>query len=522
MPALALSGDRAAIAPRVAGGMPIIVVGFSTETMDDALIDATDDVLSRLEARDDVAYAEVGGVERRITDAVVTGDGVRSANDFAKTGIWWRVFAGGAADYRYTTTLEDDHIEDLIERSIRGAKLLDQSAPAKYDWGTAHRATHPGWARGESSLADRAADEKAETVRSALADAVADLDVDRTRSSYRDERVETALLTTAGTSLTTTLERASTETVVVPSDGPKVDAHAGATTGAAFLDGIPDRFERLADRAREAAAADRTTLDETGRADVVLGPLAAGELIHQLSHYLEIDLVYFGSSPFEVGDRVGPADLSVEDRVRAGSWAARAYDAEGRPTQAATLIADGVVRNHLYDVPAAVEEDAFPAGNAIPSLGFEDPPRVHARHLDVAAGDATLPELCEGADLYVERVGTPRIGNEATRTKRTSTMPPSVLYAKDVAAATPSDFDDEPADQELHFPIEAGYVVRDGERAARVANGTVAVSLSDIRNVTALGTARRTLTGTCEKHKSMLPYAVTAPAMALSATVRGE
>jgi TldD protein len=488
--------------------------------MDDGLIEATDDVLSRLDADDDVAYAEVGGVDRRVADAVVTDDSVRSANDFARTGVWWRVFVEGAADYRYTTVLDDDHLDDLIERSLRAARLLDQSTPASYDWGTAHRATHPGWARGKTSLADRAAGEKAELVRSALGDAFADLDTCRTRSSYRDERIETALLTTTGTSLTTTLDRASTETVVDPADGPKVGKHAGATTGGAFLDGIPDRFGDLAERARAVAAADRTTLDDLGRSDVAFGPLAAGELVHQLSHYLEIDSAYFGSSPYEVGDRVGPPVLTVEDGVRAGSWAARAYDAEGRPTQSTTLVADGVVTNKLYDVPSAVEEEAFPAGSLIPSLGFDDPPRIHARHLDVQAGDATVPELCEGADLYVERVGTPRIGNEATRTKRSSTMPPSVLYAKDVAETTPSEFDGEATDQVIRFPISAGYLVRDGERASLVTDGTVAVSPSDLRNVTALGAARATITGVCEKHKSALPYAVTAPALRLETEVR--
>jgi TldD protein len=490
--------------------------------MDDGLIEATDDVLSRLEGDDDVAYAEVGGVERDVADAVVTGDGVRSANDLAQTGVWWRAFVEGAADYRYTTSLDDDHLDDLIARSVRAAKLLNQSTPASYDRGTAHRATHPGWATDETALGDRTADEKAGLVRSALRDSLADLDLDRARSSYRDERVETALLTTTGTSLTTTIHRASTETVVVPADGPKIRDHAGATTGGAFLAGIPDRFADLGDRAREVAAADRTTLDDHGRSDVVFGPPAAGELVHQLAHYLEVDSAYFGSSPFEVGDRVAPSVLTVEDGVRAGSWAARAYDAEGRPTQSATLIADGVVANRLYDVAAAAEEDGFPAGNAIPSLGFDDPPRIHARHLDVEAGDATVPELCEDADLYVERVGTPRIANEATRTKRSSTMPPSVLYARDVAETTPAAFEGEATDQEIRFPIAEGYVVEDGERASLVTDGVVGVSLSDWRNVTGLGAARRTRTGTCEKHKSILPFAVTAPAMALPATVSEE
>lgn len=55
--------------------------------MDDALVDVADSVLSEFEADDDVAYAELGGVERRLTDAVVTTDTVRSANDLTETGL---------------------------------------------------------------------------------------------------------------------------------------------------------------------------------------------------------------------------------------------------------------------------------------------------------------------------------------------------------------------------------------------------------------------------------------------------
>lgn len=490
--------------------------------MDDAVIDASDSVLSRLESNDDVAYAEVGGVTRRTTDAVVTADQVRSATDLTETGVWWRVFADGAADYRFATSLEDDHLKDLIDRSLRSAKMLDQTAPAQYDWGTMHRAAHPGWATDGRSLVDSTAEKKAERVRSVFADALGDLETDRTRSSYRDERVENVVMTTTGTAVNMTLDRASADTVVVPAGGPKLRQHAGATTGGSFLNSLADRFGELTNRAREIAEFDRTALDASGTTDVVLGPLAAGALVHQLSHYLEIDSVYFGSSPFEVGDRIGADALSVEDTVRPESWGARAYDAEGRPTQSVSLISDGVVSNHLYDVSAAIEEDAYPAGHTIPSLGFEDPPRIHARHLDVSAGDATDDELREGADFYVEQVGEPRIHNEATRTKRASTMPPSVLYAKDIAESTPSEFEREKGAQEIRFPVEEAYTLEGGERTSLVVEGTVAFSLADLQNVTALGTTRRTLTGTCEKHKSTLPFAVTAPAMRLFTDVRAE
>src|SRR6056297_1155983 len=111
----------------------------------EAAIDVAESVLDRLESNDDVAYAEVGGVARQATDAVVTAEEVRSASDVAETGVWWRLFADGAADYRYTTSFGADHLDTLVEKSVRSGQLLGQETPAEYDRGTVHRATHPGW-----------------------------------------------------------------------------------------------------------------------------------------------------------------------------------------------------------------------------------------------------------------------------------------------------------------------------------------------------------------------------------------
>ncbi|UPW01891.1 metallopeptidase TldD-related protein [Halorussus gelatinilyticus] len=499
----------------------------------EAVIDVTESVLDRLESNDDVAYAEVGGVARRATDAVVTAEEVRSASDVAETGVWWRLFADGAADYRYTTSFDANHLDTLVEKSVRSGRLLGQETPAKYDRGTVHRATHPGWARrpvesghstDEESLDAIDAAEKAETVGTALERAVADLDAERTRATYRDETVESVLLTTTGSAVNTTVERASVEPTVVPETGTKRGGHVGATTGAAFLDSLSERLANVVGRAADAESASAlpSRTPEPGRRTVAVGPRAAAELFHHLAHYLEIDAVYFGSSPYRIGDRIGPDALSMADEVPAGSWAARAYDAEGRPTQSASLVAGGVVRNHVYDSAAAIREEAFPAGNLVPSLGFDRPPRVHARHLRVESGTATASERRSGATASVERVGSPHVVNEATRTKRTSGMPPSLLYARDIGETTPAEFDAEASNQRLRFPVVEGYALDGGERVARLSDAALEVELADFETLDAFGARTETVTGTCTKHKSTLPYAVTAPGVRLSARVLRE
>jgi TldD protein len=481
----------------------------------EAVLDATATVEDLLEADEDVAHAEVGGVHRTLGDAVVDGDRVRSASDLVETGVWWRVFADGAADYRYVTVLDDEHLADFVERSVRAARQLGQERPARYDAGSMVRASHPGWAR-------RALDEPAEAVADRLVAAVdehlADLPIERLRVSYAGERLRTTLSTLTGSAVTCTLDRVGVETTLALPDA-KLRDHLGGTTGGAVLDAVPDRLAALATEARAAADADAAPAPE-GSASVVLAPRAAGELFHQLSRYLEADAVYLGSSDVEPGDRVGPEWLDVADVVRPGSWAAMAYDAEARPTQPVELVADGVVRSRLHSTASAAEEAATPAGSVVPAVGFEHPPRIHARHLDVEAGGTPLSALCGDADLLVERVGTPRLANEATRTKRASQMPPSVLYAHEIAEQTPSEFGDEAADQVVELPVAVGYALADGERAGRVTDAVLAVRLPDLRGLAGATPERATTTGVCDKHDSRLPYAVTAPGVRLPADVR--
>ncbi|WP_233274770.1 metallopeptidase TldD-related protein [Haladaptatus cibarius] len=511
-------------------------------------IETAEWVLSRLDSEEDVAYAEVGCVGRETTDGSVTPEKIRSATDLSQVGVWWRLFAEGSADYRFTTAFEEDHLNNLIERSIRSATVLDQRLPASYDRGTIHQAVHPGWAVG-GSLSDFDAEEKLERVKTAFSESVGELALDRATASYRDNRIHGVVLTTTDTTVRTTLERASVTVFFDPTDAPKHQRHFGSTAGASFLDSLSGRFEEFATDVREvvewgsraensdSGAADSMDDDSSTAADsiaiesaaefgddteIVFGPRASAELFHHLSHYLEIDCVYFGSSPFSVGDRIGPDNLTIEDAVCAGSWSGLAYDGEGRPTSPVTLVSDGIVRNQLHDMVSAIEEEATPAGSVVPSIGYERPPRIHSRHLDVAAGDASESSLLDGADLFVQSVEPPRIENEATRTKRASSMPPSVLYAKNIADATPQEFENEATDQRIAFPIRIGNAIADGEREGLKTDGTVVASLADVRSISDMGVERETVTGTCSKHRSMLPYAVTAPAIRFTACVRKE
>jgi TldD protein len=241
-----------------------------------------------------------------------------------------------------------------------------------------------------------------------------------------------------------------------------------------------------------------------------------GQLVHFASRYLEADMGYMGLSPYEVGDAIGPSALEIEDTVHAGSWAALGYDFELRPTTPVKLVEDGRVARLLHNTTSAAEEETFPAGNAVPSLGFEQPPRIHARHLDVSPGTATREALEAEADVLVERFDEPWLRDEFERVQRAGVMPPSVLYAKDIDRKTT----DRPECGFAELPIAEGYQLVGGEPAGRIEDVALEYDPETLRQVSVIGSARETTTGVTDKHKSRLPWAVTAPGARLQATLK--
>jgi TldD protein len=476
-------------------------------TKSDDPIAAMEWLLDRLEDDDDVAYAEVGAVSQAKTDIVVTEDGPRDELMFDETGIWCRVFANGAADYRYTTNLNEETLADVADRAVRGGKFLAQADPARFDQLTTHRAVHDGWAI--DRIDNVPLETKRSTIKASLT-AAADIDIERQWVNYADAHVEETAATTTGSTVRTTLDRASVVFTFAVRNGPTIRRHAGSTRGAAFLDELPDMFESVAADARmltRAATADVPT----GETTVVLSPRAAGQLFAFVSRYLEADMVEMGLSPYNIGDELGPESLSIEDTVHAGSWAARSYDAELRPTTPVQLVENGTVTRYLHNTATGVEADESPTGNAVHSLGFGQAPRIHARHLEVAPGDTSRTALRDGADVLVEQFDEPWLRDEFERVQRSGVMPASALYARDIDRKVDNRTDRGCAE----FPIAEGYRLRNSERAGRIEGLSLAYDPSTLRKVTAIGCVRGTVTGVDEKHKSQIPYAVTAPSVRL-------
>ena len=480
--------------------------GVSTLMSDrEAVADAVDELVSILEADDAVAFAEVGGVYRDASEVVVTEEGVRSTTDYTTTGAWCRAFSDGAAGYRFTADLSTDALEDAAERAATAGAQLAQSMPARVDVESTHRGAHGGWAH--DSVSDRPIEAKREAVEDAAARIEAD--PERLRLVYGDERAEVSLATTAGSVVRTVLDRADADVTLVPTDGSKVRRHAGTTRGAELLDRLPEVVEALDVDARDLRnAPDGEPPD--GPTTVVLGPEAAGQLIHEVAGYLAADTAALGLSPFEPGDEITDAPLTVDDAVEPGSWGALAYDTEGRPATPVRLVDRGRVESFLDDTSMAAENGRTPAGNVVPAIGFEQAPRIHHRHLRVHPGDADVDELLSDADLYVRRFNPAYYRDQFERTQRNGTMPPSPPYAYDVAEQMPDGIDP----GTVEFSVAEGFRVEGGELGASV-DPTLVWTAETMGTIDGIAGVCRRITGVASKHKSRIPYAVSAPAMRL-------
>ena len=476
-------------------------------------IDAADSLLAYFEEESDVAYAEVGAVRRRQGRATLATERTRAPEPIEVTSVWCRAFVGGAAGYRYTSVLDDDNLRDVADRVIRSAQVLAQDQPSKFDPATLHRAAHGGWNAGNRSFdVDGVLDRLRE-----LSEPIEAVDHDRFRLSYNRDLLDLSLLTTTGSTVQTTLDRASVMTAISPTDGPQLSTHVGTTTGDEVLDRVPPAIDAQLESVTRFSEMEIATTAPSGRREVAFSPHATGQLVHHLSHYFEMDTIYSGAAPFERGERIAPEGISIHDTVQPGSWAAMAYDAEARPAHPVTLVNNGVVRSFLHNIETAIEEGVEPCGNVVFPTGFEHPPRIHARHLTVDPGTESNAELRDGAELWIDRLDRPVLKNEVTSAKRTTGTPPSTLYAHNARKHTPDKYDE--CEQRLRFGVEEGYLL-DGERRAERLDGvSIEFDVRDLMSITGIGDARTSVTGICNKHRSTLPFAVTAPGIRLETTI---
>lgn len=491
--------------------------------MDETVVDAVDLALSTLESRDEVAYAEVGGLDGERIDAVATDRGRRNGSRVPITGVWCRVFADGAAGYRYGDSVDADDAADTAERAVRAAKQQATDRDTRYDAHSVHRGVHEGWAAPDDRLGAHDPDEVLDRFAEVVEGTIADRSLSRARVRLRGDRLESSVATTTGGAVRTALDRIGVD-ATFEAESASVRRRVGSTTGAALLDALPDRLAAAADALERLETEDTATDADVPTGEgvpVLLAPAAAGQLAIALSRWLTADARYAGTAPLDAGDRIAPSALTIHDGVRSGSWAARAYDAAVKPTQPVTVVDRGEVATLLHSTATAADRDARTAGNLVPGLSAEHAPRIAPRHLEIESGVADRAALARDAAVRIDRFGEARSPDPVLRKHRSSWASPDPIAAETTRERLRSAADEDDIGR-LDLPVAEGVRLDGaGEPSGRLDGVAVAFDLDHLRTLAGVGRVRETVTAIDAKHKTRLPVAATAPALALSTTLSG-
>jgi len=144
---------------------------------------------------------------------------------------------------------------------------------------------------------------------------------------------------------------------------------------------------------------------EPGQYTVVLEEYAVAEMLDYLSYvafgglaYIEERSVFAG----RMGERLFGENVTIVDDPRAVDTLARSFDAEGVPSQAVTIVADGVARAVVHDSYSGALAGTGSTGHGLPAPNTFG---AFAGHLRLQPGTADRDSLARGIDrgLWVTR-----------------------------------------------------------------------------------------------------------------------
>ncbi|GAB2571455.1 TldD/PmbA family protein [Microlunatus antarcticus] len=230
------------------------------------------------------------------------------------------------------------------------------------------------------------------------------------------------------------LGRAVTELAVVDADG--VERYAAATEAyGSFTVRIDDGTSHWVDLDRRLDVLDldavvARTVQEAGRArgrtdladgtyDVVLSPLATGELLEGFHAYgFTGDAVAdgVGAVARRRGERVAPETVDVADDPRAVRGLPFPFDPEGTDASRVPLLDHGVVADAVTDRASASRAGLPLTGHA--HIAREETPHPAPASLTMAPGTASVDELVAGVErgVYVQRLWYLRVVDPAATT----------------------------------------------------------------------------------------------------------
>lgn len=344
------------------------------------------------------------------------------AGHHERLGAFVRVRRGGRWMAAGTTDLRA--ISDLLVDLARREPFAAAAGPATELPLAAHRGDHRRF-HGTACLAAVTLAEKAALLERSLGPLRRD-DVPSWSASYQDRHTEKRFLSSLGADLRHDAQEAGLRfrfTLVHGEQTVRERFSRGAAALDPLLNAAPDlerHLERCATFVRGAEPV------RPGRYTVVLSPAAAGVFAHEaVGHRSEADFLIGDEAlrrGWRLGDRVGPAELSILDDGSVEGSGYVPWDDEGQPARRTWLVRDGVLAGRLHSASTAAAFEEPCTGNAR-ALDFRFEPLVRMTTTWIAAGRLPNEELFSAVEdgFYVETV---RRGSGM----RTFTMTPGLAW----------------------------------------------------------------------------------------------
>lgn len=369
---------------------------------------------------------------------------LNSCSSGAGGGVSFRCAVDGRIGAAATQCFEKEELESLVVRAVANAAITDSDeapiffAPSEKD---AYEELHvclpalPGVATLRRTVMELQEKLYAES----------SLMTDGTTSAAGASRVSVALANSNGLMLTREAGAVYTYVEPIVNDGKE------PSFGSAFAATLDTDTAIVAKATREALARLGASTVKTGKYDVIFDARQVRTLLSAFSGVFNGKNALLGLSLLKgrEGEQIAAPCVSIiDDPFYPENTMQCAFDAEGVPTRAKTLLDQGVLKTLLYDLTNAKKAGVISTGNA--ARGYADPVSIAPYCLRIAAGEESREELLSrmGEGLYITELKGLHAG----------------------ADAVTGDFSIE----------SAGFVVRNGEIAEPVHSFTVAGNFFDL------------------------------------------
>ena len=333
------------------------------------------------------------------TSVIVSNERIESIVVRKEEGIGVRVLANGAFAFFSSATLEWDKIKDILEESIRSAKVTGEYKKDKVELAEVESVKVEALKKPLKSPIDVELEYKRDLCMK-ICKRMRELDkriVNATVAlrDYLDYRIT---CTSDGFLVKTLIPRTVLSLSAVAFEAGKLGSYRrgeGASLGYEYIDKLD--LEKFAKTVVEKAV---TMLSAepapSGRFTVITDPDLTGVFIHEaFGHACEGDTVLAGGSILKdkLGEKIGSELVTVyDDPTLKDSWGYFEYDDEGVKAKKKILVDKGVLVSFITNREAAAKLNLEPNGGAR-AQDYMHPPIVRMSNTYIAPGDWSFEEM---------------------------------------------------------------------------------------------------------------------------------